>query len=134
MTEPDLDHVDWQSAAETLRVLAHPLRLRMLRAMADSVRTVGSLAQQCEVQNHQASEHLRLMQRLGLVKSHRQGRFTYYRLDNEHLRQVLNRVEDWFAAAPLDVTSGSRASASNGDANHDARDHENDHASDDTSD
>ena len=88
--------VCWENAAETLRVLAHPLRLQMLVKMMDAVRTVSSLAEDCGIQNHQASEHLRLMQRLGLVKSHRQGRFTYYRLDNDHVRPLLGLLSQWF--------------------------------------
>ena len=90
--------VCWENAAETLRVLAHPLRLQMLVKMMDAVRTVSSLAEDCGIQNHQASEHLRLMQRLGLVKSHRQGRFTYYRLDNDHVRPLLGLMSQWFTA------------------------------------
>jgi ArsR family transcriptional regulator, zinc-responsive transcriptional repressor len=88
----------WENAAETLRVLAHPLRLRMLMSMNRAVRTVSSLAKECGLQNHQASEHLRLMQRLGLVKSHRQGRFTYYRLDNDHIRPLLELLSQWFSS------------------------------------
>lgn len=70
----------------------------MLVRMTDAVRTVSSLAEDCGIQKHQASEHLRLMQRLGLVKNHRQGRFTYYRLDNDHVRPLLGLISLWFTA------------------------------------
>ncbi len=67
-----------EPAAECLRVLAHPVRLRIIQMLLRGRYTVGELAEACEIQSHLASEHLRLMQHCGLLKSEKDGRRTYY--------------------------------------------------------
>ena len=47
-------------AAECLRTLAHPVRLRMVQLLLHGRYTVGELAEDCDVPNNVASEHLRL--------------------------------------------------------------------------
>lgn len=84
-----------QGAADTLRALAHPHRLRMLAQLRQSARTVGWLAEDCGIRQHAASEHLRLMQKLDFVSSQRQGRFTYYRLKGSAGRQLIDMLESW---------------------------------------
>jgi predicted transcriptional regulator len=54
-------------AAECLKTLAHPHRLRMVQMLLQGRYTVGELAEACEIPSHMASEHLRLMQRCGLL-------------------------------------------------------------------
>ena len=58
---------DLEQAAECLRVLAHPHRLRMIQMLLRGQYTVGELAEACELPSAMASEHLRLMQRCGFT-------------------------------------------------------------------
>ena len=62
-------------AAECLRTLAHPHRLRMVQMLLQGRFTVGELAEACGIASHMASEHLRLMQRCGLLTAEKDGRF-----------------------------------------------------------
>lgn len=63
-------------AAECLKTLAHPHRLRMIQLLLRGRYTVGELAQACEIPSHMGSEHLRLMQRCGFLMSEKEGRRT----------------------------------------------------------
>ena len=65
-------------AAECLKILAHPHRLRMVQMLRHERYTVGELAKACAIPSHMASEHLRLMQRCGLLGSSKEGRKAYY--------------------------------------------------------
>ncbi len=85
-------------AAECLKVLAHPHRLRMLQMLLADQFTVTELAQACEIPTPMASEHLRLMQRCGFLKSKRDGRKVYYEVIEPHLKNILHCVEDRFGA------------------------------------
>ena len=85
-----------EEAAECLRTLAHPHRLRMIRMMLRGRYTVGALAEACGIQSHMASEHLRLMKRCGLLTGERDGRKTYYRVAEPHLANILQCVEKRF--------------------------------------
>ncbi len=81
-------------AAECLRVLAHPHRLRMIQMMLAGRFTVGELAQACELPTAMASEHLRLMQRCGFLSSDKEGRKVFYRVADPHIKNLMKCVED----------------------------------------
>ena len=83
-------------AAECLKTLAHPVRLRMVQLLLHGRYTVGELAEDCDVPDNVASEHLRLMQRCGFFTSEREGRRVYYEVAEPHLQDIMNCVESRF--------------------------------------
>ncbi len=66
--------------ARTLRVLADPLRLRLVRLLSDGPVTVGELAVAVDRHVVKVSHHLSVLRRAGLVTPERDGRFVRYRL------------------------------------------------------
>jgi len=91
-----LDLEAMAEAAECLRILAHPHRLRMVQMMLREKFTVGELAQACGIASHVASEHLRLMQRCGLLSSQKEGRKNFYQVAEPHLESILTCIEARF--------------------------------------
>lgn len=83
-------------AAECLKTLAHPHRLRMVQMLLQGRYTVGELAEACGIPSHMASEHLRLMQRTGFLGSQKEGRKTYYEVIEPHLEHIMLCVEGRF--------------------------------------
>lgn len=83
-------------AAECLRVLAHPHRLRMIQMLLQGEYTVGELAEACELPTAMASEHLRLMQRCGFLDSEKISRKVFYRVIEPHLKDILGCVVSRF--------------------------------------
>ena len=86
-------------AAECLRVLAHPHRLRMIQMLLSGNYTVGELAESCDLPTAMASEHLRLMQRCGFLDSEKDGRKVFYRVVEPHLKNILTCIEERFDKA-----------------------------------
>jgi ArsR family transcriptional regulator, zinc-responsive transcriptional repressor len=86
-------------AAECLKALAHPARLRMVQLLLDGRYTVGELAEDCDIPNNVASEHLRLMQRCGFLTSQREGRKVFYEVAEPHLADIMKCIESRFLAA-----------------------------------
>ena len=86
----DLDALG--QAAECLRTLAHPHRLRIVEMLLAGRYTVGELAEACGIPSHMASEHLRLMQRCGFLDSAREGRTVYYAIVEPHLANIMNCI------------------------------------------
>jgi DNA-binding transcriptional ArsR family regulator len=86
-------------AAECLKTLAHPHRLRMVQMLLQREFTVGELAEACEIPSHMASEHLRLMQRCGLLASEKEGRKVFYQVSELHLENILACIEARFGVA-----------------------------------
>lgn len=83
-------------AAECLKTLAHPHRLRMVQLLLHGTYTVGELAKSCKIPSHMASEHLRLMQRCGFLTSRRAGRQVYYQIAEPHLADIMGCIEARF--------------------------------------
>ena len=86
-------------AAECLKTLAHPVRLRMVQMLLYGRYTVGELAEDCGVPDNVASEHLRLMQRCGYFTSEREGRSVFYQVAEPHLANLMNCIESRFLNA-----------------------------------
>src|SRR3974377_244045 len=85
-----------EQAAECLKTLAHPHRLRMVQMLLRGRYTVGELAEACGIPSHMASEHLRLMQRCGLMTNEKDGRKAYYQIAEPHLANIMACVEARF--------------------------------------
>jgi ArsR family transcriptional regulator, zinc-responsive transcriptional repressor len=83
-------------AAECLKVLAHPHRLRMIQMLFRGRFSVGELADACGIPSHMASEHLRLMQRCGFMTSEKAGRTAYYQITEPHLANIMACIEERF--------------------------------------
>ena len=58
--------------------------------------TVGELAEDCDVPDNVASEHLRLMQRCGFFTSEREGRKVFYKVAEPHLQDIMSCIESRF--------------------------------------
>ena len=90
------DFENLRHAAECLRTLAHPMRLRMVQMMLQGEFTVGELAQACEIPSHMASEHLRMMQHCGFLSRRQDGRRTYYQVAEPAIERIMQCIESRF--------------------------------------
>jgi ArsR family transcriptional regulator, zinc-responsive transcriptional repressor len=91
----DLDTL--AQAAECLKTLGHPHRLRMVQMLLEGRYTVGQLAEACEISSPMASGHLRLLQHCGLLSQERVGREVYYRVAQPCLRDIIHCIETRFS-------------------------------------
>ena len=87
-------------AAECLRTLAHPHRLRIVQMLLGGRYMVGELAEACGIPSHMASEHLRLMQRCGFLTAAKEGRCTYYTIAEPHLANIMACIEARLGGEP----------------------------------
>src|ERR1700680_1521138 len=93
-TLTDLDALE--EAAECLKTLAHPHRLRIVQMLLRGRYTVGELAEACGIPSHMASENLRLMQRCGFMDREKDGRQAYYQIPEPHLANIMACIEARF--------------------------------------
>lgn len=85
-----------ERASDCLRTIAHPARLRMIEMLLEGRYTVGELAEACGIASHMASEHLRLMERSGLLSRERDGRKTFYGISESHLEGIIGCIRGRF--------------------------------------
>lgn len=65
---------------ETIRALADPLRLRIVRLLAAEQMCTCHLVERTGARQTNVSNHLRVLREAGLVEAEPAGRYTYYRL------------------------------------------------------
>jgi ArsR family transcriptional regulator, arsenate/arsenite/antimonite-responsive transcriptional repressor len=77
--------------AEAIRVLADPARLRLLSIIAASPGAeacVCDLTDLVDLSQPTVSHHLKVLQEAGLVEREQRGRWAYYRLEADALREL----------------------------------------------
>lgn len=75
--------------ASLFRVLGHPARVRILELLREGERSVGALQAELGLDSGGTSQHLAALRRIGLVESRREGTSVYYRVDDQHVFELL---------------------------------------------
>lgn len=94
--------------AEVAKALGHGHRLEILELLAQGERSVEALAERAGLSIANASQHLRLMHRAGLLASRRNGKQILYRMSDPavlDLVAALHRVGERNLAEVRDVVS-----------------------------
>jgi DNA-binding transcriptional ArsR family regulator len=81
-----------RAAADVLRLLADPTRLRLLAALSDTARDVTGLTELTGVPRPAVSQHLGKLRLAGLVESHADGRRRIYSVRNGHVRRLVTET------------------------------------------
>jgi len=79
-------------AAECLKMMAHPVRLRIVEILMQAEYPVNEIARLCDLSPHQTCEHLRMMKRQGLLGSVRRGRSVYYNVISPRLPRLIECI------------------------------------------
>ncbi|MBN1362257.1 MAG: winged helix-turn-helix transcriptional regulator [Sedimentisphaerales bacterium] len=80
-------------AAECLKVMAHPVRLKMAHILMQGQFAVHEIARLCETSANQTCEHLRLLKGHGLLSSERRGRTVYYKILSPRLPRLVECIK-----------------------------------------
>jgi DNA-binding transcriptional ArsR family regulator len=79
-------------AAECLKVMAHPARLKIVQILMRGEFAVNEIAARCGLSANQTCEHLRLMQGRGYLDSRREGKEVYYQIASPRLPSLLDCI------------------------------------------
>jgi DNA-binding transcriptional ArsR family regulator len=74
---------------EVFRMLADPTRVQLLWALADRELSVNDLADRIGKPGPSVSQHLAKLRMARLVRTRREGTQVFYRLENDHVRQLV---------------------------------------------
>ncbi|MFH2132723.1 MAG: metalloregulator ArsR/SmtB family transcription factor [bacterium] len=81
-----------ENAVRSLKVIAHPVRLKILCVLKDSECTVQALEKYVGVAQATLSQHLSLLKDRGILVSSREGHYSVYRLANEQIADLFEMV------------------------------------------
>ncbi|OUD10591.1 transcriptional regulator [Marivivens niveibacter] len=88
-------------AAEVLKVLSNPARLRILCALLPGERCVSDLEEMLGASQSYVSGQLARMRSEGLVTCDRDGRTIHYRIADERIGPILERLYEVFCPKSL---------------------------------
>ena len=96
----DLNTDDLKKAALILRAVNHKLRQSLLQYIASKEQTtVTEICKKLKLLQPEASMHLAILRKAGIVKTERNGHFIYYSVD-------FNRIEQLEKLAALIIKGG----------------------------
>ena len=81
-----------EQASQTLRVLAHPVRLKLVERLIHSEANVTVLARYVGRSQHDVSQHLNHMRLHGLLAKRREGRRVFYRVAAPQVAGILEWI------------------------------------------
>jgi DNA-binding transcriptional ArsR family regulator len=87
-----IDFAKLCGAADCLKVMAHPVRLRIVNILMQGEFAVHEIADLCDTSANQTCEHLRLLKGQGLLSSERRGRTVYYKILSPQLPSLLECI------------------------------------------
>ena len=91
-TEPQL-----AAAADTFSMLASPARLHLVQLMSTGRYDVGELAERVGLSLPTTSQHLRKLRLTGIVSATREGRHSYYTVEDPHVVQLVEQIFEHIA-------------------------------------
>ena len=89
-----------KQAAESLKCLAHPHRLRIVEILLNGEYTVDAIAGLCSLSQPATSGHLRLMEGKNILTSERRGRTVYYSVTDTSISKVLDCLRERYQHLP----------------------------------
>jgi DNA-binding transcriptional ArsR family regulator len=81
-----------KKVSQLYKVLSDPTRLRILLLLKQGELNVTSIGEQLSMEQSAVSHQLRLLRDTHVVRSRRQGKTIYYRLDDHHVIDILNQT------------------------------------------
>ena len=82
-----------ERAADCLKVMAHPVRLRIVNVLMLGEFAVHEIAALSKTSANQTCEHLRLLKGHGLLTSTRRGRTVYYKIIAPQLPGLIECIQ-----------------------------------------
>lgn len=83
----------YETIADMLKALAHPVRLCIVRGLLKQGACNVSYMQEClEIPQSTVSQHLQKLRSSNIVKAHRQGHEIYYTIENETVKRIIQTV------------------------------------------
>jgi len=82
--------------AEFFKVLANPLRIRILDALRDGPRSVGELRDRLDVEQATLSQHLAILRARNFVLTERRGTTIRYEISDPAIWKLLDSAKEIF--------------------------------------
>ena len=94
-----------EAAAELLKTLGNPQRLRILCLLVEGEHSVGEINAHVPLSQSALSQHLALLREQGLVETRREAQTIFYALVDGPARAMLGTLHDLYCPPPEAIAS-----------------------------
>jgi len=81
-----------ESMAETLKAIAHPVRLQIVNILMNGERSVGELVKKLGTKQSLTSQQLSILKSRRVLKSRRNGNVVFYSLRNPGVKNIMASI------------------------------------------
>lgn len=92
MEQPLTAKADFDTMAATFKGLSDASRLHLLAILLEGETNVNDLAAQCGLSPSATSHQLRVLRNLRFVSARRDGQQVYYRINDEHIQDLMEQA------------------------------------------
>ncbi|KRV48369.1 transcriptional regulator [Wenjunlia vitaminophila] len=93
---------------ELMRVLADPLRLKIVTLLAREILCTTHLVEETGAKQTNLSNHLKVLREAGVVETEPCGRFTYYRLRPDVIASLAGRFAELAETAQVTAATDTK--------------------------
>jgi len=88
----DTEYHQYESRAELIKAMAHPMRLCILKGLKDTPNLSVSEMHTClsDVPQSTLSQQLSILRRVGLIKAKHKGKYVQYKLASDNLARFID--------------------------------------------
>jgi DNA-binding transcriptional ArsR family regulator len=90
-----IDNNTLKKAVMTLRAINHPLRKQIMTMLEETPKlTVTEIFIKLRLEQSVASQHLAILRKAGVLATERDGKFIYYKLNEDRIKEISTIVND----------------------------------------
>jgi DNA-binding transcriptional ArsR family regulator len=89
-----MDHIFLEEAAEMLKVMGHPLRIKIAQCLEPGALNVGEISQAIGAAQAATSQHLKAMRVRGLLEARREGACVYYHIARPEVYKIIHCIRE----------------------------------------
>ena len=95
--------------SDILKAIAHPVRLRILRALSGTERNVGEIDEAANVGQPALSQQLAVLRKAGVVATRKDAKLVFYRIEEDRILAVSKDLAALIAGEPPEDPPRRRA-------------------------
>ena len=91
---------DIERAAQSMKAMSHPLRLKILCTLGDREVSVQDIVEQVGTSQSNISQHLAILRDKGILASRKDANRVYYRVSDARTLRLIDMMREVFCTRP----------------------------------
>jgi DNA-binding transcriptional ArsR family regulator len=98
-----LKEIDMETKVKFLQGFAHKIRIQILDCIKEEEKTVSQIINDVEGSQSSISQHISCLKGCGLIVGRQEGKYIYYSLSNQKVRDLLTMFDEVLEEVQDDV-------------------------------